>query len=160
MKRAGRDEEDVIGLHRAVLRGDGRAFDQRQQVALHTFARDVGTASFRPGAKLVDFVEENDTGVLDVGDGVARDAFVIDQLFSFFDLEWLPGVAHQQCAPLGLVAAAEDAAEIDGADRSVGHVRQFEHWRGRRRRGHVEFDILLVEFARAQLSAKRVPRGG
>ena len=29
------DEQDVIGLDRSVARADGRALDQRQQVALH-----------------------------------------------------------------------------------------------------------------------------
>ena len=35
---AGRNEKDVVGLHRAVLCGHGRALDQRQQIALHAFA--------------------------------------------------------------------------------------------------------------------------
>ena len=42
VERARRNEEDVIGLDRAVLRHDGRAFDDRQDVALHAFTRDVG----------------------------------------------------------------------------------------------------------------------
>ena len=39
MERAGRDEEDVVCLHRPVFGGDGRPFDERQQVALHALAR-------------------------------------------------------------------------------------------------------------------------
>ena len=42
VERAGGDEQDVIGLHHAVLGVDGRALDDRQDVALHAFAADVG----------------------------------------------------------------------------------------------------------------------
>jgi hypothetical protein len=42
VKRARRDEQDVVGLHRPVFGRDRRAFDQRQQVALHAFAADAG----------------------------------------------------------------------------------------------------------------------
>ena len=42
VERARRDEEDVVGPDRTVLRHDGRAFDNRQDVALHAFTRDVG----------------------------------------------------------------------------------------------------------------------
>ena len=36
MKRAGRDEQNVIGFDRTVLGRHRRAFDQRQQIALHS----------------------------------------------------------------------------------------------------------------------------
>ena len=39
MKRARGDEKDVIGFDGAVLRRNGGAFDQRQEIALHAFAR-------------------------------------------------------------------------------------------------------------------------
>ena len=52
VKRPGRDEQDVIGPHRAVAGVDRGAFDHRQQIALHALARDVGalrsTAGRRP----------------------------------------------------------------------------------------------------------------
>ena len=41
MEGARGDEQHVVGLHRAMLGGDGGALDQRQQVALHALARDV-----------------------------------------------------------------------------------------------------------------------
>ena len=45
VERARGDEQDMVGLHRAMLGGDRRAFDQRQQIALHAFARDVAAAA-------------------------------------------------------------------------------------------------------------------
>jgi hypothetical protein len=44
MERPGRDEENMVGLHRPVLRADGRTLDHRQEIALHAFARDVAAA--------------------------------------------------------------------------------------------------------------------
>ena len=65
MKRAGGDEQDVVGLHRSVLGVDGGALDQRQQVALHAFARHVGAAQAFAAGDLVDLVEEDDAVLLD-----------------------------------------------------------------------------------------------
>ena len=42
---AGGDEQDVVGAHEAVARVDGGAFDDRQDVALHAFAADVGAVA-------------------------------------------------------------------------------------------------------------------
>ena len=47
VERAGGDEQDVVGLDRPVLGVDGRALDDRQQVALHALARDVGAVRLR-----------------------------------------------------------------------------------------------------------------
>ena len=41
VERAGGDEQDVVGLDRAVLGVDGRSLDDRQQVALNALPRDV-----------------------------------------------------------------------------------------------------------------------
>ena len=44
VERARGDEQHVIGLHHAVLRLDVRALDDRQEIALHPFARHIRTA--------------------------------------------------------------------------------------------------------------------
>ena len=48
MERAGGDEQDVIGLDRAVLGVDRGPLDDRQQVALHALARDVRARGSSP----------------------------------------------------------------------------------------------------------------
>ena len=65
---AGGDEQDVIGPHHAVLGVDGRPFDDRQDVALHAFAADVGAVPAFAAGDLVDLVEEDDAGLLDALD--------------------------------------------------------------------------------------------
>ena len=71
MEGAGGDEQDVIGLHRAVLGGHGGAFDDRQQVALHSLARHVRPLAALASRHLVDLVEEDQPRLLDPGAGLA-----------------------------------------------------------------------------------------
>jgi hypothetical protein len=52
VERAAGDEQDVVGLDHAVLGRHGRAFDQRQQVALHALARHVGAVRLAAAAIL------------------------------------------------------------------------------------------------------------
>ena len=59
------DEQDVIGLDRAVLGVDRGALDQRQQVALPPW-RDTSAPWCLAGGDLVDLVEEDDAVLLDV----------------------------------------------------------------------------------------------
>ena len=63
MEGPGGDEQHVIGLHVAVFRLHRRAFDDRQQVALHALPRDVGPLRLA-GHDLVDLVEKDDPQVL------------------------------------------------------------------------------------------------
>ena len=42
VERARGNKQNVVGAHHAVARVNGGAFDDRQNVALHAFARDVG----------------------------------------------------------------------------------------------------------------------
>ncbi len=62
---AGSDEQNVVGPDGTVLGVDGGAFDDRQQVALHSLARDVGPAARALIAcDLVDLVDEDDARLL------------------------------------------------------------------------------------------------
>ena len=60
---AGRDEQNVVGAHHAVLGVDGRALDDRQDVALHAFAAHVGPVPALAAGDLVDLVQEDDAGL-------------------------------------------------------------------------------------------------
>ena len=85
MERARGDEQDVVGLHRAVLGRHGGALDQGQQVALHALARNLAAAAATlAGADLVDLVEEHDAVVLDLADGLLHHLFGVEQLLALF----------------------------------------------------------------------------
>ena len=58
MEGPGCNEQDVIRFHGAVFGGHRAAFDQWQQVALNTFARDIGTTSFCSTNNFVDFIKK------------------------------------------------------------------------------------------------------
>ena len=60
VKCAGGDEQDVVCFHRPMLGVDGGALDQRQQVALHAFARNVSTALAFAPRDFVYLVKEDD----------------------------------------------------------------------------------------------------
>src|SRR4029453_4696144 len=80
---AGGDEENVIGLHHPVLRIDGGAFNDREDVALNPFPADIrpatAAATTIAARDLVDLVHENDPGLLDALNGRATDRLHIDQ---------------------------------------------------------------------------------
>ncbi len=62
------DEQNVIGLHRAMLGRDRGAFDERKQIALYALTRDIAAATPLARANLVDLVEKHDSIVFDFAD--------------------------------------------------------------------------------------------
>ena len=83
-----------------ALGRDRRALDQRQEVPLHAFARHVGPAASLPSADLVDFIKEDDAVALDLGDRLAHDRVLIEQLFGLGGDQRLMRFGH--CRTLGL----------------------------------------------------------
>ena len=77
------NEQDVIGPHRSILGVDGRAFDNRQEVPLHSLAGDVGAVCF-PSSYLVYLVEKNDARILDALERFFDDLVHVDELRSLF----------------------------------------------------------------------------
>ena len=161
MERARRDEQDVVGLDRPVLGRDRGALDQRQQVALHALARDVG-ADAVARANLVDLVEEDDAVVLDRLDGVLGDLLLIEQAVRFLVDQQRVGFPHRDAAALGPAAErlAEDVADRDRAHLGARHAGNLEHREPAAGCLDFDLDLLVVELAGAQLLAKRVLGGG
>src|SRR5690606_41154782 len=103
MEGAGGDEEDVVGLHAAVLRAHRRALDDRQKIPLDALARHVGPRGARLAAgDLVDLVEEDDAALLTALDGELLHAVVVDELLRLLLLEDLERFGDQQLAALRL----------------------------------------------------------
>ena len=103
MERARRDEEDVIGPDRTVLRHDGRAFDDGQDVALHTFARDVRARTLPLDGDLVDLIEEYDAALFCHADGGFLDLLHVNELRGLFLLEEPARLRHGDLALLLLL---------------------------------------------------------
>src|SRR5581483_2333787 len=71
MKRAGRDEQNMVRLDRAILRIDRRTFHDRQEIPLHPFARDIGAGELLTTGNFIDFVQKYNAGLLDAPHGFA-----------------------------------------------------------------------------------------
>ena len=155
---ARRDEQDVVGLHAAMLGGDGGALDQRQQVALHAFAADVGAqAMLAAAADLVDLVEEDDAVLLDRLERFGLHLLVVEQLVALLGDQHVVGIEHAHAARLGAPAEglSQDLVQVDHAHAGAGHAGNLE---GRQRGAagvlHAELDLALVELAGAQHAAE------
>ena len=159
---AGGDEQDVVGLDRAVLGRDRRALDQGQEVALHALARHVAADAPVPGRDLVDLVEEDDAVVLDLADRLLHERVLVEQLVGFLGDERLVGLAHADAPGLGFAAErlAEHVAEIDRPDGGARQAGDLEHRQSAAAGLHLDLDLLVVELVGAQLLAERLARGG
>lgn len=102
MESARSDEQNVVCLDHPVLGRDAGALDQRQQVALHALARDVGAAGFLARRHLVDFIDEDDAVLLGIGDGTGLDVFLVDHLGRLLIGQQLQGLGNLELARLAL----------------------------------------------------------
>src|ERR1700722_14970718 len=157
MEGARGDKKNMVGLHRAMLGGHRGAFDQRQQIALHALARYVGAHAAFAAADLVDLVEEYDAVVLDHLDRFLRQLIVVEQLVGFLVDQDVVGFVHGDPARFGAAAAelAENVADRDRAHLRAGHAGDVEQRHAAAGGLHLDFDLLVVELARAQLFAER-----
>src|SRR5437762_7276966 len=141
----------MIGLDRPVLGRDLRSLDQRQQIALHALAADIGPAdALAAPADLVDLVEEDNAVLLHRGDGLGCDTLLVQQLVAFLGHEqaMTVGDAH----PLGLGPAAEGLAQhivqIDYANAGPGHARYLEGGKATTAVAKLDFDLPVLQPAR------------
>src|SRR5215831_7102181 len=106
MESSGGDEQDVVGAYHAVTRVDRGAFHDGQNVTLDAFAGNVGAVATFASSDLVDFVEEDDAGVLDALDGNALHLIHINETLFFFLDEIFERLRHLHLPLLG--ALTED----------------------------------------------------
>src|SRR5882724_6095268 len=74
----------MIGAHKTVSCIHRRAFDNRQNISLHTLAADVRTMTGFATRDLIYLIEENDPVALHTLQSDARDLIHIDQLLFLF----------------------------------------------------------------------------
>ena len=77
MKRARGNEQNMIGIDRAIFRTDHGAFDQRQQIALYTFAADITATRIAARADFINFIQKHDAIFLHRFDRSAGDTVII-----------------------------------------------------------------------------------
>src|SRR5882762_5197582 len=94
VERAGGDEKNMVGSNHPVAGVDGRAFNNRQNVALHAFARDIGTVPGFAAGDLVDFIDENNPHLLGALDSHSGDLIHVEEFVLLFLDQILKGVGH------------------------------------------------------------------
>ena len=158
VESAGRDEQDVVRLHAAVLGGNGGAFDQRQQIALHAFSRDAAVARVIAHGDLVDLVDEDDAGLFGDFNRLAADLLFIDKARGFFVAQQLEGGLDGQATGLRLAAVhvREHALELAGHFLETGRGHDLDARDGI---GHLDLDLAIIQFAFAQFLAEDLPGG-
>src|SRR5436190_11509977 len=160
VKCAGGDEQDVIGAHVAVARLHGRAFDDRQQVALHAFARDVGPGALAALAgDLVDLVDEDDAVVLDAVERFVHDVVHVDELLQLFVDQNAARLVHVH-GPAFLLFGDQllnHFAEIDVRPfHPLRRLHHFEH--GKVLLLDFDLDVALLQLAVLELGPQLLAR--
>ena len=153
MECAGCDEENVVGLDRTVLRGDGGAFHDGQDVTLYAFAGNVGAVAAAASGDLVDFIEENDAVLFCAVDGFGVDSVHIDEVLFLFGLQDFAGFTHFNLAQLGLLGhdAAENIVHVHVHAGNIGLGLDFFNF---------NFDDFMLQLAPAQAGANVVLADG
>ena len=153
MEGARTDEENVIGLHGSMLGGDRRPLDERQQIALHPFAGDIGADPLVPGGDLVDLVDEDDAVLLHGLDRRADHHLLVKKPVGFLGHQDGMALGDLHLAPPCLVAhhLAEDIVEIEHSHLGARHAGDVE---GGQRTGagilKVQFHLAVIEIPAAQ----------
>ncbi len=149
MERAGRDEQDVIGLHHAVLGVDRGALDQRQQVSLHAFAGHIGTLGAGAPRDLVDLVEKHDALLFGGFERLRLQLFFVEHLRRFLVGQQAKGFTNLELACLPAIAAEilEHALQLA---RHLLHARRRHDLDANGHRLDVDLDFLVVELTFTQ----------
>ena len=160
MKCAGGDEQDMIGPHIAVARLHRRAFDDRQQVALHALTRHVGPGALAALAgDLVDLVDEDDAVVFDAVQRLVHHVVHVDQLLQLFVDQDAARLVQMYGAALFLLRdqLLNHFAEIDV--RPFHALRRLHHLQHRETLLlHLDLDVALLELPVFQLLAQLLTR--
>ncbi len=159
VKRAGGDEEHVIGAHVAVARLHRRAFDDRQQVALDAFTRHVRPGSVALAGDLVDLVDEDDAVVLDTVQRLVHDVVHVHQLLQLLVDQDAPRLRDLHRASLLLFRhhLLQHLGEVDvGPLHPLRRLHVLEQREGLLL--HFPLHVAVFELAVAQLLAQLLAR--
>src|SRR5215472_10066228 len=154
VKRARGNEQDVVGTNRAVFGVYGRAFDNREQVALHAFARDVGTPACLPSRDFVYLIDEHDARLLGAMNRVGRDRLHVHQARGFFLGQEFQRLGNLDLTASGLLGhdLVHELLRIEAHFLHALGREYLDHRSGGR--GNLDFDLPVVEMALAEQLAK------
>lgn len=145
----------MVGLDHAQLGVDRAALDERQQVALHALAGNVGAAGVAALGNLVDLVDEDDAVLLHRLQGAGLEVFFVDQARGFLVADELEGFLDLQLAAL-LLALAHVGEEVLQLVGHLLHAGRGHDLHPGRALGDLDVDLLVVQLAFAQALAEQL----
>src|SRR5213593_3874400 len=147
MKRASRNEQNMISSYHAITTVHCRAFDNRQDVALHSFARNVRPVSRFSTGDFVDLIEENDARVLDPLDCSARNLIHVNESLFLFLHHVFDGFINTHLAPLcsTLKEIAQHVLHVDAHLFHTLRTSQLDYWKVFL--SNFEFNQAVVQFS-------------
>ena len=95
MEGSCRNKENMVGLHRTILRSNGAALDNRQNITLNAFTAHICPAGAALGRYLVNFVDEDNAALLSLLNGHLDNIVHVDEFIGFLLPEDLPGLCHR-----------------------------------------------------------------
>ncbi len=141
MKRTCGNKQNVVCPHHAVARIDGCPFHDRQNIPLHTLARNIRPVSALASCNLVDFIQEDNSICLHALHSCARHLIHVDQASFFFLNQIIEGFGDFHLPFLG--GSAKDIRQnilqidvhllraLSGDDSELGRIAfarlQFHH---------------------------------
>ena len=98
MKRSGGDEEHMVSSNRTIPRHHDRAFNDRQEIALHTFVGDIAANIDVAADCFIDLIDKNDTRFFDPMNRFIDHGIDINKPVSFLLREDSPRILHRHAA--------------------------------------------------------------
>src|SRR6202047_1572304 len=154
MESASSYEQDVVGANHAIASINGGAFDDGQNVALHTFAGNIRAVAGLAAGDFIDLVDEYDAHLLGALHSGARDLVHIKQLVLFFLNEVLEGVGDTHLSLLFLLAEHAGKHVLDIDVHLLNALIGDDFKRGHGALADFDIDHALVELALAELCAQ------
>ena len=157
MKRAGRDEQNMVCFNRPVFGRHRGSLNQGKQVALHALARYLGAAALGARGDFVHLINEHNAVLLQHVQRLHLDLFLIHQFGSLFIDQQLQRFTDLQLARLPLVLAhlTEHTAQLLG---HFLHSRGPHDLQGGGRLNEIDFNSPVIKLPLAQFLAKGLAR--
>ena len=154
MKCAGCDKQNMVGFDRTVLGGNGRAFHNGQQIPLHPFAGNIRSVTAAFPDDLVNFVQENDSGLFHFFPCLPDHLVHIDQVLGFFLRKNIHGFRNLDLSSPRILGQkpAQHILEIDAHFFHADIGKNFHGGHGSV--GNIQIHIAVVQFSGTQHAAK------
>ena len=154
MKSARADKQNMIRLNRSVFRRYGAALHNGQKISLHAFTRDVRALGTVFASYFVNFIQKDNSRLLDSGNGFFDNLIHIHQTLGFFLPHQLKRFRHLYPSPFRTFRehAAQHILKINPHFFHPRIGKNFHH--GHAAISNIQVNITVVKLALSQHAAQ------